>query len=115
MAEFDSGSTMAIKMSRKFDYVFRKNVREERLTDYYFWALADLRTELAFICERPQKDIGCTTGSGQDYMGSANRGESGDECVPWDSPALSFVLDEDKRPRLGPLKGNNFCRNPGTI
>ena len=50
--------------------------------------------------------------AGESYHGTANRGESGDSCVPWDTPELSFVLDDDKIPNLGPLEGNNFCRNP---
>ena len=49
---------------------------------------------------------------GTEYRGRANRGETGDLCEPWDSPPLSFILDEDKIPNLGPLEGNNFCRNP---
>lgn len=110
----------------------------DRLTDYYFWNLEDLQTKLAFVCERKQKDIGCIHGNGmkknvfvslvlhyfskkkirtffppgESYRGNANRGESGDACVMWDTPELSFVLDDDKIPNLGPLAENNFCRNP---
>ena len=51
-------------------------------------------------------------GNGQNYRGSANRGESGDLCGPWDSPYLNIVLDQDKIVHLGDLEGNNFCRNP---
>lgn len=105
------GSSKAVKLSRKFEFV-QKYKREERLTDYYFWALDDLRARLAFLCERKQTDIGCIEGKGESYRGHANIGESGDPCMPWDSPQLSFVLDPQLIPNLGPLNGNNFCRNP---
>ena len=99
-------------MSRKYGFNTLTK-RKERLIDYYFWSLEDMRTRLAFICERRQKEIGCIQGNGFGYQGNANRGESGDVCVQWNSPELSFVLDADKIPNLGPLDGNNFCRNPG--
>ncbi len=108
------GGTLGVKLSRRFDFASGHGRREQRLVDYYFWSLEDLRQRLAFVCERPQKDIGCVRGDGADYAGAANRGETGDECVGWDSPQLSFVLDEDDIRNLGPLQGNNFCRNPGT-
>ena len=111
--DISSGATMAVKLSRKYDFVSRNSRKEERLIDYYFWSLEDLRTRLAFVCERQQKEIGCVVGEGGDYRGNATRGETGDECVPWDSPELSFVLDEENIANLGPLEGNNFCRNPG--
>ncbi len=84
---------MAVKMSRTHDFVRGRNRREQRLTDYYFWSLETLRTKLAFVCERPQKDIGCLGDEqGREYRGTANRGETGDLCMPWNSPELSFVL-----------------------
>lgn len=105
---------LGIKLSRRFDFVARnRGSREERLVDYYFWQLEDLRTRLAFVCERGQKDIGCVAGDGRGYRGNATRGESGDECVPWDTPELAFVLDEADIANLGDLEGNNYCRNPG--
>jgi hypothetical protein len=56
------------------------------------------------------QDVGCIRGNGYDYAGSANRGESGAECLPWDSPHLDFVLD---RPTIDALKASgNRCRNP---
>ncbi len=100
---------MGISMRRKFEHV-KPNRKVERFTDYYFWALEDLRTRLPFICERPQKMIGCINGNGEDYRGHANIGESGDRCQPWDSPYLSMVLDDTKIKNLGPLPGNNYCR-----
>ncbi|XP_059099342.1 uncharacterized protein LOC131893363 [Tigriopus californicus] len=105
------GSSKAVKLSRKFDFV-QKYKKEEKLTDYYFWALDDFRARLAFLCERKQAEIGCIEGQGESYRGNANIGESGDPCMPWDSPQLSFVLDPHLIPNLGPLNGNNFCRNP---
>ena len=41
-----------------------------------------------------------------------SRGESGDVCLPWNSPQLSFILDDEKIKNLGDLTNNNFCRNP---
>ena len=40
------------------------------------------------------------------------RGESGDICLQWTSPQLSFILDDEKVKNLGQLDNNNFCRNP---
>lgn len=102
---------MGISMKRKYDLV-KPGQRFERLVDYYFWSLEDLKAELPFICERPQKDIGCINGRGEYYKGTANRGESGDLCEPWNSPYLTMVLDRDKINNLGNLTNNNFCRNP---
>ena len=85
------------------------------MTDYYFWSLAHLTTKLPFICERPQKDIGCVSGNGESYTGTANRGESGDICLPWDSPEAGFVLNEDELVAIGVYdhgKDFNHCRNP---
>ncbi len=104
---------MGVKLSRKYDFSSGRGRREHRLVDYYFWALSDLRERLAFVCERKQKDIGCVVDDGAAYAGSASRGETGDECVAWDSPHLTFVLDEDDIKNLGELEGNNYCRNPG--
>jgi hypothetical protein len=87
---------MAVKLSRSYDFVSGRSKREERLTDYYFWSLESLRTELPFVCERPQRDIGCLRNfKGSEYRGNANRGETGDPCMPWESPELSFVLGKN--------------------
>ena len=52
-----------------------------------------LTSRLPSICEGAQKDIGCLESEqGTEYMGRANRGETGDLCRPWNSPELSFVL-----------------------
>jgi len=48
--------------------------------------------KLPFVCEGKQNEIGCLKGRGDDYTGRANRGESGDTCLPWDSPQLTFIL-----------------------
>ena len=109
-----SENDMGVKMGRSHLFVSHgRNRREQRMTDYYFWGLELLRTRLPSICEGPQRDIGCLeTERGTEYRGRANRGETGDLCRPWNSPELSFVLDEDKIANLGPLESNNFCRNP---
>ena len=85
--------------------------RQERLVDYYFWALEDLHERLPFICEKPQKDIGCYVGNGASYQGIANRGEAGDLCLNWTSPYLNLVLNEVQIANLGDLN-HNHCRNP---
>ena len=85
--------------------------RQERLVDYYFWALEDLHERLPFICEKPQKDIGCYEGNGASYQGIANRGEAGDLCLNWTSPYLNSVLNEAQIANLGDLN-HNHCRNP---
>ncbi len=82
------------------------------MVDYYFWALEDLQTRLPFICERRIKDIGCIDGNGQGYNGDANRGESGDLCLPWNSPFATMVLDPQNIKQLGPDLSHNNCRNP---
>ena len=50
-----------IKLSRVFPYTPQGGRRSqtEQKTDYYFWNLADFSSELSFICERKQLDIGC--------------------------------------------------------
>ena len=34
------------------------------------------------------------------------------ECGPWDSPEIGEWFDQEQLARLGPLEGNNKCRNP---
>ena len=103
---------MGISLQRKFKYQKAHQSYDERLIDYYFWALENLNTKLPFICERAQKDIGCINdGNGENYYGNANRGETGDICESWNSAFLSSILEPDKIQKLGDLN-NNFCRNP---
>ena len=101
---------MGISLKRKFNFNTYQ-ARQERLVDYYFWALEDLQERLPFICEKPQKDIGCYEGNGADYQGIANRGEAGDLCLNWTSPFLTLVLNEAQISNLGDLN-HNHCRNP---
>ena len=101
---------MGITMQRKFRYV-KPSQSQPRLIDYYFWALESLNSKLPYICEKPQKNIGCVEGNGENYQGIADRGESGVKCQPWNSPYLSMVLDDDKIKNLGDLN-TNYCRNP---
>ena len=102
---------MGIALKRKFNFNQYPGQRQERLVDYYFWALEDLHERLPFICERPQKDIGCYEGNGASYQGIANRGEAGDLCLNWTSPYLNMVLNEAQIANLGDLN-HNHCRNP---
>ncbi len=71
LEDTSSSSSLGIKLSRRFDFSSRGSSREERLVDYYFWALSDLRQRLAFVCERRQKNIGCLRAEtdGSDYDG----------------------------------------------
>ena len=103
----------------------------KQLTDYYFWELDQFSAELPYICERHQTDIGCievhtTTkaqlrtrevrhilqGSGADYSGPASRTKTGAQCTKWDSPEIGEWFTEEQLAKLGPLEGNNMCRNP---
>jgi len=104
----------AIKLSRTFPFgqSRKKKKNKQQFTDYYFWALEDFSTKLPFICERRQLDIGCTEGDGEDYMGDASRTRYGDECQKWDSPEVGLWFDNEQISKLGPLEGNNKCRNP---
>ena len=105
------GQMMGISLKRKFNFIRNYGQRQERLVDYYFWALEDLHERLPFICEKPQKDIGCYEGNGASYQGIANRGEAGDLCLNWTSPYLNSVLNEAQIANLGDLN-HNHCRNP---
>lgn len=102
----------AIKLSRAFPFGKSRKKKNKQFTDYYFWALEDFSTNLPFICERQQLDIGCREGDGEDYMGDASRTRYGDECMKWDSPEVGLWFDRDQISKLGPLEGNNRCRNP---
>ena len=54
-------SNQAIKLSRVFPRTPQRGGRREKQQriDYYFWNLADFSSELSYICERRQLDIGC--------------------------------------------------------
>ena len=104
---------MAIKLSRSFPFKqSRKKKKNKEFTDYYFWALEEFSTKLPFICERRQLDIGCAVGEGEDYRGEASRTRYGDQCQKWDSPEVGLWFDKEQISKLGPIEGNNKCRNP---
>ena len=73
------------------------------------WDVLDLEERSAYICEYPQKDIGCleTGDSGADYNGTASKTWSGQECLRWDTEGLtqSYQAQEGW--------SHNYCRNPG--
>ena len=71
---------------------------------------------MPFICEGPQKNIGCTC-EGQLYEGNANRTQSGSgvRCLPWKNHFLNSVLspEEINKLRLDDYDDEfNHCRNP---
>ena len=51
-------------------------------------------------------------GSGADYSGPASRTKTGAQCTKWDSPEVGEWFTEEQLAKLGPLEGNNKCRNP---
>jgi len=73
---------------------------------YYFWKYEDLSTSLPFICQAPSQNIGCLQ-AGERYEGSASQTAFGDTCLPWSTPGLP-VLFEDQR-----NWNHNYCRNDG--
>ena len=110
-----------------------------QLTDYYFWQLEQFSTNLPYICERRQLDIGCIevrletkvkpiwfrewgrgtrarrAGPGQEPSASSgNLRRSGSGCGFGEVQSLAIRewFDEEQLRKLGPLEGNNKCRNP---
>ena len=73
------------------------------------WDVLDLEERSAYICQFPQKEIGCleTGDNGADYNGTASKTWSGQKCLRWDTEGL---------PQLDSSQGSwshNYCRNPG--
>ena len=73
------------------------------------WDVLDLEGRSAYICEYPQKHIGCleTGDNGANYNGTASKTWLGQECLRWDTEGL---------PQLDSSQGSwshNYCRNPG--
>ena len=73
------------------------------------WEALGLEEHAGYICQFPQKNIGCLTEGdiGANYNGTASRTASGLECLRWDTPGLE---------QLDPNQTNwshNYCRNPG--
>ena len=72
---------------------------------------------MPFICEGPQKNIGCMC-DGKPYQGNANRTVSGAgvRCLPWkNNPFLKTVLSQEEIDNLHlDAHGDDFnhCRNP---
>ncbi len=78
--------------------------------DYYFWDVADLEEELPFVCESNQLSIGCLRDpTGSNYSGSAQRTESGDACLPWNTTGLPQIFDGQSQ------WNHSYCRNPGGL
>ena len=114
---------VGIKLGRKFSKTrFSPGATgasrdQTALTDYYFWTLEKLKASIPFICEGPQKDIGCMC-DGKLYTGVANRTVSGAgvRCLPWkNNPYLSNVLGPEEIEKLNlDTKDSDFnhCRNP---
>ena len=109
---------MGINLGRKFQKVLYNpgTIRKNVLTDYYFWSLEQLKTSLPFICEGPQKNIGCTCEE-KPYLGNANRTVSGIgvPCVPWKNHFVSNILSQEELETLKLDEHDdafNHCRNP---
>ena len=73
------------------------------------WGVLDLEEHSSYICQFPQKDIGCLTegDNGADYNGTASKTAFGQECLRWDTEGLP-ELDADQK-----NWSHNHCRNPG--
>ena len=59
-----------------------------------------------------QQKLNPPQGSGSDYSGPASRTKTGTQCTKWDSPEVGEWFTEEQLAKLGPLEGNNKCRNP---
>ena len=73
---------------------------------YYFWKYEDLSTSLPFICQAPSQNIGCLK-AGERYEGSASQTAFGDTCLPWNTPGLQILFEEQN------TWNHNYCRNDG--
>lgn len=73
---------------------------------YMFWFSTNFANSMSFICESPQLDVGCINEHGANYNGTANRGESGRSCLPWNTPNLQTIFEGQNE------WTHNFCRNP---
>ena len=76
--------------------------------DYYFWKYQDLYMALPFVCQAPLKDIGCLEDpldQSNQYEGTASITEFGDECIPWNTPALQGFLYPNQS-----IWDHNYCR-----
>ena len=71
---------------------------------YYFWNYEDLNSPLPFICQVALKDIGCIK-PGEQYEGSASQTAFGDTCLPWNTPGLQVLFEEQN------TWNHNYCRN----
>uniref|UniRef100_A0A183IID0 Neurotrypsin n=1 Tax=Soboliphyme baturini TaxID=241478 RepID=A0A183IID0_9BILA len=76
-------------------------------SNYFYWTAVNCRRRLPYICETSAVDVGCVTGNGVDYTGSASTSESGATCVRWDSPPILRLTR-----KYGKTLTENFCRNP---
>ena len=87
------------------------------------WDTMHLDQKAGYICEFPQKNVGCITEEdlGGNYDGTLDRDMHGFKCLDWDTPS-----DENPDERLFETLGltedddvnqlqwaHNYCRNPG--
>ncbi|XP_076317919.1 neurotrypsin-like isoform X2 [Tachypleus tridentatus] len=80
--------------------------------EYFFWNSQDCDAKLPYICEKPQKNIGCIHGKGLNYKGKANVTEHRSACMRWDNPEIWDIVLSMMLQGKEDLKGHNFCRNP---
>ena len=70
----------------------------------------DLDEKAAYICQLPQKDIGCLNdgNNGADYNGTASKSASGEECLRWNTIHQNHQIHPNQT-----QWAHNYCRNPG--
>ncbi|XP_015590101.1 uncharacterized protein LOC107265302 isoform X3 [Cephus cinctus] len=113
-----SSRPACIIMKRRFPC--HEHPEHSCLTDYFFWDAEDCATSFqghSFICEKPFNDIGCVSGKGNGYSGTANITFSGKDCLFWDDEILKHSLVLTILPNWvkGKLEGHNYCRNPNPM
>ena len=74
----------------------------------FIWKYEDLSTSLPFICQAPSQNIGCLK-SGVRYEGSASQTANGDACLPWNTPGLPELFEDQRN------WNHNYCRNSGGV
>ena len=72
------------------------------------WSVLDLEERSPYICQFPQKKIGCLTegDNGADYNGTASKTWTGQHCLRWDTEGAEQLYSDQKS------WAHNYCRNP---
>ena len=88
------------------------------------WDTLDLRIKVGYICQFPQKDIGCIIegDASSNYNGTVDKSENGHPCIRWDTiyrkengnNALFQTVGLTENDDIDQKKwAHNYCRNPG--